>query len=307
MGKSNLKGEALIRSVEASAKGEGRFNLWWLGQSGFLMQWEGFHLLIDPLLGIPGDAGEDKNGGISDGALSVAPEALSFVEAVLCTHLHPDHFDRSALSRLLEVAEEVTIVVPDAVRSAAAEQLGCGPDRLVGLDENVSVHVGEAAVTGIGASHGQPRQDDEGRWLCLGYAIQIGPWTLYHSGDTTLYEGLAAKLQPFSVDVALVPISCHGPEDSTENMLNAKEAVRLAAGIEARLAIPHHFGAFSFEPGLTEEFRAECSRRGQMCRILRPGELWSDRELELLAQQEEEEEFGGRFRTRGTSGEEDEF
>lgn len=306
MGKSNQKGEAFIRSVQASAKGDGRFNLWWLGQSGFLMQWEGFHLLIDPLLAIPGDA-EDDRGSASEGALVVAPEALDFVEAVLCTHLHPDHFDRGALKRLLDVAEDVTIVVPEAARPAAAERLGCELERLVGLDDNVSVHVGEAAVTGIGASHGLPRQDEEGRWWCLGYAIQIGPWTLYHSGDTTLYEGLTGKLQAFSVDVALVPISSQGPEDSEENMLSVKDAVRLASGIEARLAIPHHYGAFSFEPGLTEEFRAECARRGQMCRILRPGELWSDRELELLAQQEEEEDFGGRLRTRGAWGEEDEF
>lgn len=306
MSSSNPRSESFVRGVLSALKGDVRLNLWWLGQSAFLLQWKQFHLLIDPLLTQP-EVLDSGNFGPERG-LVVEPEDLSFMDAVLYTHRHPDHLDLATLRRLLQVNEELTVVVPEALREEVSAGLDSPHVHLTGLEDNVSLHVGEAALTAVGASHDQPRRDAQGRWPCLGYVIQVGPWTLYHSGDTIFYEGLSDKLQPFSVDLALLPISPQGPGDEPDNILSPREAARLASSIEARLAIPHHFGTFDFEPGLTEEFRAECTRRGQLCRVLRPGELWSDRELEVLAEQEEKDEFpGGRFRVRGGRGEEEEL
>jgi hypothetical protein len=40
--------DALLADI-ARTRGEERgFRLWWLGQSGFLLQWRGRHLLLDP-------------------------------------------------------------------------------------------------------------------------------------------------------------------------------------------------------------------------------------------------------------------
>ena len=45
-----LSGERLLADIEAARLDRHRFHLWWLGQSGFLLQWQGRHLLMDPYL-----------------------------------------------------------------------------------------------------------------------------------------------------------------------------------------------------------------------------------------------------------------
>ena len=43
-----LQDEAFLADVRSAPSD--RLNLWWLGQSGYLVQWQGHHLLIDPYL-----------------------------------------------------------------------------------------------------------------------------------------------------------------------------------------------------------------------------------------------------------------
>ena len=45
-----LSDDALLADMRASDRRDGNFRLWWLGQSGFLLQWQGVHVLLDPYL-----------------------------------------------------------------------------------------------------------------------------------------------------------------------------------------------------------------------------------------------------------------
>ena len=45
-----LKDEALLADIRTASRNDHQFRLWWLGQSGFLLQWKGEHLLFDPYL-----------------------------------------------------------------------------------------------------------------------------------------------------------------------------------------------------------------------------------------------------------------
>ena len=40
--------EDIARAREDAREDPAAFHLWWLGQSGFLVQWQGRHLLLDP-------------------------------------------------------------------------------------------------------------------------------------------------------------------------------------------------------------------------------------------------------------------
>ena len=44
------KDEALIAEMDMLLHDDNNFHLWWLGQSGFLLQWNGKRILIDPYL-----------------------------------------------------------------------------------------------------------------------------------------------------------------------------------------------------------------------------------------------------------------
>ncbi|MEJ7713678.1 MAG: hypothetical protein WKF84_28465 [Pyrinomonadaceae bacterium] len=48
--KAALKDDQLLADIESARKERGGFRLWWLGQSGFLIQWENQHALLDPYL-----------------------------------------------------------------------------------------------------------------------------------------------------------------------------------------------------------------------------------------------------------------
>ena len=59
----------------------------------------------------------------------------------------------------------------------------------------------------IPAAHEQLATDEHGRHLYLGYIVRVGPITIYHSGDTVVYEGMADCFAHASVDVAILPIN----------------------------------------------------------------------------------------------------
>ena len=48
--KAVKKDEELIAEIDSLLNDENHFHLWWLGQSGFLLQWKGKRVLIDPYL-----------------------------------------------------------------------------------------------------------------------------------------------------------------------------------------------------------------------------------------------------------------
>ena len=45
-----IKDEALLNQVEAYQSDNNHFHIWWLGQSGYLLLWQGKKILIDPYL-----------------------------------------------------------------------------------------------------------------------------------------------------------------------------------------------------------------------------------------------------------------
>ena len=42
--------DALIEDIRQTPGAADGFDLWWLGQSGFLLHWDGRYLLLDPYL-----------------------------------------------------------------------------------------------------------------------------------------------------------------------------------------------------------------------------------------------------------------
>jgi L-ascorbate metabolism protein UlaG (beta-lactamase superfamily) len=108
----------------------------------------------------------------------------------------------------------------------------------------------------------------------VGYVVRCGPWTIYHSGDTLVYDGLAERLRPLGVDVALLPINGRAPERRVAGNMNAQEAAALAHAIGVRTVIPCHYDMFTFNTADPAGLAAACARLGQRCDILRCGARW---------------------------------
>ena len=48
--KAVKKDEELVREIDSMTVSKDHFHLWWLGQSGFLLLWNGKRVLLDPYL-----------------------------------------------------------------------------------------------------------------------------------------------------------------------------------------------------------------------------------------------------------------
>lgn len=272
-----LKDEAFLADVKAAQSATSRFHLWWLGQSGFLMQWQEKHLLFDPYL----SDSLTKKYAASDKPhtrmteLVIAPERLDFVDVVTSSHNHTDHLDPETLSPLVKVNLEIVMVCPEANRGTVRERSGLPEERIKGLDAGQKVMVAGFEFHAVPAAHERLDKDKDGRHIYLGFVVKFGPWTIYHSGDTVLFEGMVDILKPFNVDVALLPINGRAAERRVAGNLWGREAAQLAKDIGARVVIPCHYDLFTFNTATTEEFERTCTEIGQGFKVMRNGERWT--------------------------------
>jgi L-ascorbate metabolism protein UlaG (beta-lactamase superfamily) len=268
------------------------FRMWWLGQSGFLVQYRGRHLLFDPYLS---DSLTKKYAGTEKPHVRiservVAPERLDFIDVITSTHSHTDHLDAETIvsiaravqhriDRLMEsdgltAGSEPRLVLPCAIGDLAGKRLA---EAEPGFDEMNAWDQAKASkfhFTAVPAAHDQLALDEQGRNLYLGFVVKMGPHVIYHSGDTVVFDGMADLLRPFKIDVAILPIN-----GKVGNM-GGRDAARLAKAIGARVVIPCHYDMFEFntaDPG--DEFVPECERLGQPYRVLRLGERFSSSEI----------------------------
>ena len=266
--------DALLADIRAAAQRDGGFRLWWLGQSGFLLQWQGIHILLDPYLSdsLTWKYSQTDKPHVRMTELVIDPAQLSFVDIATSSHNHTDHLDAETLGPILERNPLLKLLVPEANRDFVADRLKIDPTTLVGVDDGGTIELSGVRFSGVAAAHETIERDEHGRVKTLGYVLQFGDWSLYHSGDTVRYEGMAEKLRPFAIDVALLPINGRAPERRVPGNLWGTEAAELAHDIGARLAIPCHFDMFEFNTATPDAFVESCRRLGQGYRVLHCGE-----------------------------------
>ena len=272
-----LSDDALLADIHEANNRDDGVRLWWLGQSGFLVQWNKRHLLFDPYLSdsLTKKYATTDNPHVRMTELAVDPARLDFIDIVTSSHNHTDHLDGETLVPLLHANPDMTFVVPAANREFAAERLQVQPDRLLPIDNGGSVEAAGFQIHAIPAAHESIERDDQGRCRFLGYVIEFGNWVIYHSGDTMLCEGMVDRLRNWKVDVALLPINGRAPERRVAGNLWGREAAQLARDIGAGIVIPCHYDMFEFNTESPDEFVAECRRLEQPYRVLACGERFA--------------------------------
>jgi L-ascorbate metabolism protein UlaG (beta-lactamase superfamily) len=272
-----LTDDALLADIAAAPGDANRFHLWWLGQSGFLIQWSGRHLLFDPYLSdsLTTKYAKTDKPHVRMTELVVRPHLLDFIDVVTSSHNHTDHLDAETLVPLLAASPNAAIVVAEANRAFAAQRLGVPAERLIGLDNGETATIAGLEIEAVPAAHDELERDEKGRHKYLGYVARFGGFAVYHSGDTRLYDGMVERLRPMRVDVALLPINGYAAERRVAGNLSGAEAAGLAHAIGAKVLIPCHYDMFEFNTASPAECVAECRRLGQAVAVLRCGARWS--------------------------------
>lgn len=273
--------ETLLADIHASNVRDGGFRLWWLGQSGFLVQWDGIHVLLDPYLSdsLTRKYSQTDKPHVRMTELVVDPAQLSFVNIATSTHNHTDHLDAETLCPILGRNPDLKLVIPEANREFVAERLKIDPAMPIGVDDSSSVELCGMRFSGVASAHESLDRDESGHAKYLGYILQFGGWSIYHSGDTVRYEGMSEKLREFAIDVALLPINGRAPERRIPGNLFGREAARLAKDVGAKLVIPCHYEMFEFNTASPVEFTQGCENLGQRFQVLRCGAKWDSQKL----------------------------
>ena len=276
-----LQGDALVADVDATGDSSDDLHLWWLGQSGFLVRWRETFLLFDPYLSdsLTRKYQNTDKPHVRMTEQVIAPERLDFVNVVTSSHNHTDHLDAETLRPLMTAIPDLTVIVPAANQSFAADRLGVPASRLTPIDPGQSERVNEITLHAIPAAHNELETDDQGRHKFIGLVAEIGPWRVYHSGDTLLYDGMTERLRDLQPDIAIVPINGNVPARRVAGNLDGQEAAQLAKDVGAKMAIPHHFEMFEFNTVSPDLFIQSCRELNQPFKVLRNGERWSTSSL----------------------------
>ncbi|HKC37208.1 MAG TPA: MBL fold metallo-hydrolase [Chitinophagaceae bacterium] len=270
---AHKKDKELIIEMDSLLKDENHFHLWWLGQSGFLLQWNGKRVLLDPYLSnsLTKKYLTTDKPHTSMSELVVKPGLLKNISVVTSSHNHTDHLDAETLIPILKNNPDIKFIIPEANREFVAERVKCGKDFPIGMNDGKTVSIDEFKFHGIPAKHNEIERDEKGNCKYMGYVIEFGKYNIYHSGDTLWFDEMVDLLKLFSVDVAMLPINGNNPKRKVAGNLDCKEAAKLGKAIGAGCVIPCHYDMFEFNTADVNDFISEAENIHQPYKVLKGG------------------------------------
>ncbi len=270
------KDEALLAEMDSYIHDDSHFYLWWLGQSGYLLQWKGKRILIDPYLSDSLTkkylATDKPHTRMSERVMN--PELLENISVVTSSHNHTDHLDAETLVPVIKNNPGIQFIIPEANRQFVSARVNCNIDFPIGLNDGISRAFEGFNFTAVPAKHNEIERDENGNCKYLGYIIEFGDHIIYHSGDTIWFDGMVDLLKPYAVDIAMLPINGNDPARKVAGNLNCKEAAVLGKAIEAKVVIPCHYDMFTFNTADVNEFINEAKGIGQPYCVLSGGEYF---------------------------------
>ncbi|MUT65259.1 metal-dependent hydrolase [Paenibacillus sp. NEAU-GSW1] len=187
------------------------------------------------------------------------------VSHVLATHGHSDHItDAVNLAKLNDAPiiaiEELAYHL--AQQGVQTEPMHCGGEWDFGFGR----------VRFTPATHASSYRDERGQLHYAGTAagilLEIDGVTIYHAGDTGLFQDMKWLGERYRIDAAFLPIGGRftmGPED----------ALIAAEWLQARLVIPIHSNTFPVIKQDNYKFVESLAERGIRGKAMEPGETIS--------------------------------
>lgn len=266
------KNEALLNDIRSHR--DGSVKLWWLGQSGYLVSFNNIHILIDPYLSdsLTKKYEHTNKPHTRMSELVADPAQLNFIDIVTSSHNHTDHLDGETLIPLIKANPGIKMIIPEANRKFVTDRINMPMEFPIGMNDGQTVEINGVKFHGIPAAHNELERDEHGNCKYMGYVIEIGNRKIYHSGDTLLFPGMADRLRPFQLDLAILPINGNDPARGVAGNLSIDEAVGLGKEIGAKLTIPCHYDMFTFNTADPTEFALKARSQDLRFKILQAGE-----------------------------------
>lgn len=275
------KDEELLKDIQAMNPSTNEVTLWWLGQSGYLIQYKDKRILLDPYLSdsltVKYQHTEKPHVRISERVID--PSLLPKIDIITSSHNHTDHLDAETINPILNNSPYCKLIIPEANRKFVADRLKINADFPIGLNAGESFTEDDISFYAIPAAHNELDVNEDGKYPYLGYIIQLGSFAIYHSGDTLNYKGIEEWISPFKPAIALLPINGNDPERKVAGNLNAEEAVALGKKCHIPIVIPCHYDLFAFNTADVNQFISIAKRSSQGYCVLELGGKFSSFEI----------------------------
>ncbi len=200
------------------------------------------------------------------------PEDLPPADLILISHAHRDHLSRRALARL---KGRPRLVLP----LGASRYLWGRGQEIVELDWLEEREILGLRIMALPVQHWSKRGLlDTNLALWCGYLVEAPGFRLFFGGDTGYYFGfqeLGQALGPF--DLALLPCGAFLPRWLMAPFhLSPEEAVKVAGELQAKRAMPMHWGAYRLGDEALDDpprlFKQAALNQGLSPLVLFPGE-----------------------------------
>lgn len=204
----------------------------WLGHAGFFAQMAGVNLIIDPNWALwHGPVKRVRHPCLWAGDLPPT-------ELVLITHAHFDHLHLPSLRR---IARGQPIIVPKGVGSLVKR---CGFGEIIELDTWQRAQYRDLHITLTPARHWGARMIHDTHRSFGGYLIESAGRTLFHCGDSSMFDGFNEIGQRACIDLALMPIGAYDAPSGRPVHMNPEEALDAFEMIRAQHLVPMHHDTF---------------------------------------------------------------
>lgn len=159
------------------------------------------------------------------------PEAYDQTQVVLISHAHQDHLDPETLARF---SPGTVILAP----APAARYLAKRGIRARVMKPGDEYRFPLGSIIAVTACHPGGRLSLKARsdGMALGYVVRTDSVTIYYSGDTKYFPGLAAIGGQYRPTIVLLNVNRH---------LHSQDALSAIADLGAPIVIPTHYGAYS--------------------------------------------------------------
>jgi L-ascorbate metabolism protein UlaG (beta-lactamase superfamily) len=223
--------------------------LWWLGHSGFALKYRNAILYVDPFL--------------SESSAPFSGSEVAHAGLILCTHFQ--HVDPQTVPAMLDASPRAKLVIPKSA-AGPANSLGIPYSRMVTTDSGLRVEYLDDRIYAVPSARDELDWTPLGGHPYLGYLVRFGGITIYHAGDCVPYDDIVARLRPYSVTVAILPIG------GRPHNFEIAEAAQLAEDIEARWLVPMNYPVARIDRFIEHMLG---HRPAQRFKVFECGERWT--------------------------------
>jgi L-ascorbate metabolism protein UlaG (beta-lactamase superfamily) len=160
---------------------------------------------------------------------------------VLISHNHYDHLDKYSVKGLIK--RNAVFVVPVGLKGFLTK---LGAKEVYELDWWQDVRIGPLSYTLLPAQHWSRRVGQGNRKTLWGSYLIQGSRTVYFSGDSGYFRGFEEYGRRYSIDYAILGAGAYEPRWFMHyHHMNVAEFFAAAEDLQAKIAIPMHFGVIS--------------------------------------------------------------